>query len=153
MKPLAPVVSIRLDSFKSLKGQGHVTVNKPVISRIYIVATRHHKDRGAHFGLGGLKSKRETGGGLGAKPPEKFSMTTPSTLAINATNALFYGQTRLGKDSYHQHIQSLNQIRKHHLKGWTVLHSIFHSEKTQPRMKGIKLKKLSQFRGIIISKK
>ena len=93
---------------------------------------------------GGLKSKRE---------PEKFSMTTPSTLAINATDALFYRQTRLGKDSYHQHIQSLNQIRKHHLKGWTALHSIFHSEKTQPRMKGIKLKKLSQSRGIIISKK
>ena len=68
-------------------------------------------------------------------------MTTPSTLAINATNAPFYRQTRLGKDSYLQHIQSLNQIRKHHLKRWTVLHSIFHSEKTQPRMKGLKLRK------------
>ena len=50
---------------------------------------------------GGLKRKREPEGGLGAKAPEKFSMTTPPTLAINATDALFYKQTRLEKDSYH----------------------------------------------------
>ena len=50
-----------------------------------------------------------------AKPPEKFSMTTPSTLAINATNAPFHRQTRLGKDNYLQHIQSLNHLKKHHL--------------------------------------
>ena len=52
---------------------------------------------------------------------EKFCMTTPSTLAINATNAPFHMQTRLGKDSYHQHIQSLNHLKKHHLYRCTVL--------------------------------
>ena len=51
------------------------------------------------------------------KPPEKFFMTTPSTLAINATNinAPFHRKTRLGKDSYYQHIKSLNHLKKHHL--------------------------------------
>ena len=80
-------------------------------------------------------------------PPEKFSITTPSTLAINATNAPFHRQTRLGKDSYHQRIQSL-----HHQSIIDVLCSIFifHSEKAQPTMKGLNLKKLSQSRGIIL---
>ena len=44
--------------------------------------------------------------GSGGEAPEKFFMTTPSTLAITATNAPFHEPTRLGKDSYRQHIQS-----------------------------------------------
>ena len=48
--------------------------------------------------------------GSGGFAPRKFDMTTPSTLAINATNAPFHRQTRLGKDSYHQDIQSQNHL-------------------------------------------
>ena len=90
------------------------------------------KDRGAHFALGGGLKVTENLRGSGGEAPEKFSMTTPSTLAINTTNAPFHRQTHLGKDSYHQHVQSLNHIKKHHLLRCTVLHFIFHSEKTQP---------------------
>ena len=67
------------------------------------------KDRGVHFGLGGAKSNIEVEGS-GGEAPRKNSMTTPSTLAINATNAPFHRQTRIGKDSYHQLIQSLNHL-------------------------------------------
>ena len=68
-------------------------------------------------------------------------MTTPSTLAMNATNAPFHGQTRLGRDSYHQHIQSLNHTKKaSFIKMYCIAFFIFHSETAQPRIKGLKLK-------------
>ena len=78
-------------------------------------------------------------------------MTTPSTLAITATNAPFHKPTRLGKDSYRQHIQS--QVTLENIVYRDVLYYIFifNSEKAQPGMKGLKLKKLSQSHGIIIS--
>ena len=80
-------------------------------------------------------------------------MTTPSTLAIDVTNAPFHRQTHLGKDSY-QHIQSLNTLNSI-IYGDVLYYSFtFHSEKAQPRMNGLKLKKeLLQSFGIIVSEK
>ena len=42
-----------------------------------------------NFDWGGLKSNEKTLRGSGGKAPRKIFLTTPSTLAINATNALF----------------------------------------------------------------
>ena len=68
-------------------------------------------------------------------------MTMPPTLAMNATNAPFHGQTRVGKDSYHQHIQSLNHTKKaSSIKMYCIALLIFHSETAQTSIRGLKLK-------------
>ena len=67
-------------------------------------------------------------------------MTTPSTLAITATNAPFHKPTRLGKDSYRQHFQSQVTLKNIVYRDVLYYIFIFNHEKAQPGMKGLKLK-------------
>ena len=72
---------------------------------------------------------RKTEGVWGRSPQENFA-TTPSTLAIKASNALFHRQKRLGKDIHYQPIQSLIHPKKHHTLKCTVPQFLFHSERS-----------------------
>ena len=70
-------------------------------------------------------------------------MTTSSTLAINATNASF--QAKLALERKLPSGYPIPQITLKSIIYRDVLYYIlsFHSERAQPRMKGLKLKKIT----------
>ena len=106
------------------------------------------KDRGAHFGLGVLKSNREPDGVWGETPRKIF-----------CSHALYFGDQRLfpmANAPWKRQLSSAYPITKSPLKASFIemycITFYFHSKKTQPRMKELKLKRLSQSRGIISEK-